>query len=192
LAGEESLPPRKPRADAERNRQRLLEVARASLAEQGAGASLEDIARSAGVGIGTLYRHFPTRDALIAEVYRHAIGQLAEAADRLAAERAPLDALREWMMLFVDYLTTKKLMGDALRALSGGTAELYASSGSQLEASIGLLTRNAVEAGEIRLDIIPLDLLRAIAAVSNDSAGGDWEGAARRMVEILIAGLRYR
>ncbi len=192
MAGEESLPPRKPRADAERNRQRLLEVARASLAEQGAGASLEDIARSAGVGIGTLYRHFPTRDALIAEVYRHAIGQLAEAADRLAAERAPLDALREWMMLFVDYLTTKKLMGDALRALSGGTAELYASSGSQLEASIGLLTRNAVEAGEIRLDIIPLDLLRAIAAVSNDSAGGDWEGAARRMVEILIAGLRYR
>jgi AcrR family transcriptional regulator len=183
------MPVRKPRVDGARNRQRLLEAARASFADQGAGASLEEIARSAGVGIGTLYRHFPSRDVLVAEVYRQAIGQLGEAATRLAAERPPIAALRDWMLLFVDYLATKKIMGEALKALPAGPAELSASSGSQLEASIDLLTANAVRAGAIRLDIVPLDLLRAVAAVANGSDGNGADGAARRMVDIVIAGL---
>jgi len=189
VADDKPVPIRKPRADGERNRQRLLEVARASFAARGAGASLEEIARSAGVGIGTLYRHFPNRDSLIADVYRQAIGQLGEAARRLAVERPPIEALREWMLLFVDYLATKKIMGDALNTLSAGTAELYASSGSQLEASVDLLAANAVRAGGIRLDIVPLDLLRAIAAVANGSTDTGGNGAARRMVDIVIAGL---
>lgn len=180
---------RKPRADAERNRLRLLEVARASFAAQGASASLEEIARAAGVGIGTLYRHFPSRDVLVAEVYRQAIGQLGEAAQRLAAELPPIEALRAWLMLFVDYLATKKIMADALNALGGGTAELYASSGSQLEAAIGLLTARAISDGTIRLDLAPLDLLRAIAGVAYAGAGPGWEKSAERMVDVLIAGL---
>lgn len=183
---------RKPRADAERNRLRLLEAARASFVEHGVGASLEEIARSAGVGIGTLYRHFPHRDALVAEVYRQAIGQLGEAARQLAVERPPLEALRTWLLLFVDYLATKKIMGDALNALADGTAELYATSGSQLEASIGLLTANAVAAGSIQLDLAPLDLLRAIAGVANAGAGPGWEASARLIVDVLIAGLTVR
>ncbi len=189
LEGAPSVATRKPRADAERNRLRILEVARASFAEKGAGASLEEIARIAGVGIGTVYRHFPHRDALVAEVYRQAIGQLGDAAERLAAERPPLDALRAWLLLFVEYLATKKILGDALNALAGGTAELYAASGSRLEASIGLLTANAVAAGAIRLDLAPLDLLRAIAGVANTGQGPDWQEPARTLVDVLIAGL---
>ena len=189
MGTERPVAKRKPRADAERNRLRLLEVARASFAAQGAGASLEEIARAAGVGIGTLYRHFPSRDVLVAEVYRQAIGQLGEAAKRLAAERRPIEALRAWLLLFVDYLATKKIMADALNALGGGTAELYATSGSQLEAAIGLLTSRATADGAIRLDLAPLDLLRAIAGVAHAGAGPGWEKSAQRMVDVLIAGL---
>lgn len=190
MPDDEIIPIRKPRADAERNRVRLLEIARDRFASVGAGASLEEIARLAGVGIGTLYRHFPNRDALVAEVYRQAIGQLGEAATRLAAERAPLEALRAWMLLFVDYLATKKIMGEALQALSGGPAELYASTGAQLERAIGMLADNAVAAGKIDLGIVPIDLLRAIAAVAKGSGDADPDAAARRMVDIMIAGLR--
>lgn len=155
-------------------------------------ASLEEMARAAGVGIGTLYRHFPSREALIAEVYRQAIGQLGAAATRLAEERPPFEALRAWLLLFVDYLATKKIMGAALHALGDETAELYATSGQQLDAAIGLLTGNAVAAGSITLDIPPLDVLRAIAGVANASAGAGWDEAARHMVDILLAGLATR
>ena len=93
---------RRPRADAARNRVRLMEVAKATFTELGAEVALEEIARRAGVGIGTLYRHFPTRDALLSEVYRHAVEQLAGAAARLSGTLAPVDALREWLRLFID------------------------------------------------------------------------------------------
>jgi AcrR family transcriptional regulator len=185
-------PKRRPRADAERNRLRLLEAAKAGFAAHGAGASLEEIAREAGVGIGTLYRHFPTRDALISEVYRQGIGQLGEAARRLAEEQPPLIALRAWLLLFVDYLATKKIMGAALQSLSAGTAELYANSGSVLEGAIGLLIANGVKAKAIRYDLPPLDLLRAVAGVANTGSEPGWEPAARGMVDILVAGLERR
>jgi AcrR family transcriptional regulator len=181
---------RKPRADAERNRVRLIEVARAAFTELGAEVALEEIARRAGVGIGTLYRHFPTRDALLTEVYRHAVGQLAEAAGRLAGALAPLDALREWMRLFVDYIATKQVMAPALGAMAGGTASLYASSGPTIRTAIAQLIDRAVAHGDISRDFEPLDLLRALMGVANVNNGPGWQASAHRLIDILIDGLR--
>lgn len=181
---------RKPRADAQRNRVLLLETAKAAFAEKGAGASLDEIARTAGVGTGTLYRHFPTRDALIEAVYRNETEQLAAAATRLAETEAPTAALREWLLLFVDYLATKRGMYEALNSIVGGTSELYSTSTEQIKRAIAKLIDRAVVSGDIRLDIDPLDLLRALAGVTSTSAGPDGTQAARRMVDILIAGIQ--
>src|SRR5882762_6255563 len=115
-------PVRKARVDAERNRQRLLDAAKAVFAEKAASASLEEIARAAGVGIGTLYRHFPTRDALIEAVYRYEVEQLALAATRLSAKHPPVRALREWLLVFVDYLDAKYGMAAVLNLLVSGTS----------------------------------------------------------------------
>jgi AcrR family transcriptional regulator len=183
--------PRKPRADALRNRSQLLATAKTAFAEN-AETSLEEIARTAGVGIGTLYRHFPTRDDLIAAVYRNETDQLAEAATTLSQTHAPVEALREWMLVFIDYIAAKHGMYPALNSLASGTSDLYAASGEKLRQSIGMLTARAVESGAIRLDIDPLDLLRAVAAVANSSAGADWKAAAGRLVDILIAGLETK
>lgn len=182
--------PRKPRADAERNRLRLLDTAKRTFAAKGPDVSLEDIAQSAGVGIGTLYRHFPNRDALITAVYRNETEQLVQAARRLAEEHSPMVALREWMLVFIDYIATKQGMYPALNSLVGGTSDLYAASGPQIKDSIDMLTSRAVAAGEIRLDIDPMALLRAVAAVANASTAANWKAAATRLVDILIAGLR--
>ncbi len=181
---------RKPRADAQRNRVRLLETAKASFAEKGPGASLDEIARTAGVGAGTLYRHFPTRDALIEAVYRNETEQLVAAASRLAETHAPTEALREWLLLFVDYMATKHGMYEALNSLAGGTSDLYLASTAQLKQAIAKLIDRAVVSGDIRLDIDPLDLLRALAGVANVSAGPDGKRAAKHMVDILVAGVR--
>ena len=183
---------RKPRADAQRNRIRLLETAKAAFAEKGAGASLDEIARSAGVGAGTLYRHFPTRDSLIEAVYRNETQQLVAAATRLAETHSPTVALREWLLLFVDYMATKHGMYEALNSIVGGTSELYSASTEQMKQAIATLIDRAVTSGAIRLDIDPLDLLRALAGVANMSAGPDGMQAAKRMVDILIAGIRTR
>jgi AcrR family transcriptional regulator len=181
---------RKPRADAQRNRIRLLETAKAAFAEKGSGASLDEIARTAGVGAGTLYRHFPTRDALIEAVYRNETEQLVAAATRLAATRPPMTALREWLLLFVDYMATKHGMYEALNSIVGGTSDLYSASTAQVKQAIAKLIDRAVASGDIRLDLDPLDLLRALAGVANISPGPDGKQAAKRMVDILIAGVR--
>jgi AcrR family transcriptional regulator len=181
---------RKPRADAERNRIRLIEVARATFTELGAEVALEEIARRAGVGIGTLYRHFPTRDALLSEVYRHAVEQLAEAAGRLSQTLAPVEALREWLRLFVDYIATKQVMAPALGAMPGGTASLYASSGPTIKTAIAQLIDRAVAHGDIGGDIEPLDLLKALMGVANVKNGPGWQASAHRLIDILIDGLR--
>jgi AcrR family transcriptional regulator len=188
--GEAAEGMRKPRVDAQRNRLRLLDAAKAAFGESGSEASLDAIARGAGVGIGTLYRHFPTRDALVEAVYRNEAQQLADAAVRLAATEAPLDALRSWMRLFVDHLATKRLMAEALNALAGGTSDLYAASGAQVKTAISALVDRAVDHGDIRLDVEPFDLLRALAGVANIGAGPNWAESARRLVDILIAGVR--
>ena len=189
-ADPESTTTRRPRADAQRNRLRLLETARAVFTDKGADASLDAIARAAGVGIGTLYRHFPTRDALVEEVYRNATQQLANAATTLAEAYPPVEALRQWMLLFVDHLATKRVMAEALNALVGGTSELYAASGTQMKAAIALLVDRAVASGDIQLSVEPLDLLRALAGVANVGSGPHWEESAKRLVDILIAGVR--
>ena len=183
---------RKPRADAQRNRALLLKTAKAAFAEKGAAASLDEIARTAGVGAGTLYRHFPTRDALIEAVYRHETEQLVTAASRLAETQAPIEALREWLLLFVDYMATKQGMYEALNSLAGGTSDLYSASTAQLKQAIAKLIDRAVASGDIRMDIDPLDLLRALAGVASVSAGPDGKQAAKRMVDILVAGVRTR
>jgi AcrR family transcriptional regulator len=180
--------PPKPRADAERNRRRLLEAAKEAFATFGADASLEDIARRAGVGIGTLYRHFPTRDALLADVYRHVLQQLADAAPRLLETQPPLEALRSWMRLFVDYAATKKVIAPALQRMTGGTSELYATSGAQIKGAMSLLVSRAVANGDIRLDIDPLDLLRAVMGVADTHPG--WQNTARRLIDIMLQGMK--
>jgi AcrR family transcriptional regulator len=183
---------RKPRTDAERNRVRLLETATAAFAEKGSGASLDEIARIAGVGAGTLYRHFPTRDALVAAVYRNETEQLVAAADRLAKTHPPVTALRDWLLLFVDYIATKHGMHEVLNSIVGGTSDLYSASTAQVKQAIAKLIDRAVASGDIRLDLDPLDLLRALAGVANIGLGPDGERAAKRMVDILIAGVRMR
>jgi AcrR family transcriptional regulator len=186
-----SIPnPRKPRADAERNRLRLLDAAKAIFAEKGADASLEEIARTAGVGIGTLYRHFPTRDALVEQVYRSESTQLAQAAADLARTQPPVEALRLWMRLFVDYLATKQIMSEALNAMVCGPTELYAASGAQLKASIADLAERAVASGAIRLEVDPLDMLRALVGVAQPEAGSTGRDNAKRLVDMMIAGAR--
>lgn len=189
---EKVLTARKPRADAQRNHVRLLETAKAAFAEKGPGASLDEIARTAGVGAGTLYRHFPTRDALIEAVYRNETEQLVAAATRLVETHPPMGALREWLLLFVDYMATKHGMYEALNSIVGGTSELYSASTAQMKQAIAKLIERAVASGDIHLDIDPLDLLRALAGVANVSAGPDGKQAAKRMVDILIAGVRTK
>jgi len=186
----EPAPVRKPRADAERNRIRLLETAKAVFAEKGSGASLDEIARIAGVGAGTLYRHFPTRDALVAAVYRNETEQLVSAADRLAQMHPPVAALREWLLLFVDYIAAKHGMYELLNSIVGGTSDLYSASTAQLKQAISRLADRTIASGDIRRDIDPLDLLRALAGVAHIGAGRDGERAAKRLVDVLIAGVR--
>jgi AcrR family transcriptional regulator len=190
VADEEKPAVRKPRADAARNRARLLETAKAAFAEKGSGASLDEIARMAGVGAGTLYRHFPTRDALVTAVYRNETEQLVAAADRLARRHPPVQALREWLLLFVDYMATKHGMHEVLNSIVGGTSDLYTASMAQVKQTISTLVDRAVASGDIRMDLDPLDLLRALAGVANIGFGPDGKQAAKRLVDILIAGLR--
>lgn len=186
------LPARKPRVDAERNRERLLATAKATFAKKGTGASLDEIARETGVGIGTLYRHFPTRDALIAAVYRNETEQLAGAAKTLLAAHPPLTALQLWMDLFVDYMATKRGLYAVLDSLAGGTSALYADSAEQMTAAVGMLMQRAVASGEAKVDVDALDLLRAVAGVSQGGAGDDWVVNAKKVAAILVAGLRSR
>src|SRR3954453_3875047 len=157
VMGEEgqSGSPRPLRADASRNRARLIETAKAMFSEGGADVGLESIAKTAGVGIGTLYRHFPTRDKLIEAVYRTEMQGLVDAAPRLLEALAPVEALRAWLRLFVDYIAKKQVMSPVLASMVCGTSELYAESGELVKASIGLLVDHAVATGAIRLDIEP-------------------------------------
>jgi AcrR family transcriptional regulator len=182
---------RKPRADALRNRDRLLEAAKASFAKAGADVSLDEIARRAGVGIGTLYRHFPTRDAIVEAVYRREVEQLADAANRLTAALPPAEALHAWMRLIVDYIATKRVIAPAVKAMVGG-AEVYASSGARVAEAMAAMVERARIAGEIRDDADPADLLRALAGFTHFNAGADWEASVLRLIDILMDGLRSK
>ena len=181
---------RKPRTDAQRNRERILEVAKEAFTRSGANASLDGIAREAGVGPGTLYRHFPTRDALIEAVYRTEVGKLAAAERELSGKLPPVEALRAWMLLFVDYIAAKHIIAPALNAYVGGASRLYEGSRAQIQRAIDALVKRAIKSGEIRKDLDPFDLLRALIGVSNVASTPDWQESAKRLVDILISGSR--
>ena len=181
---------RKPRVDAERNRVRILEAAKEAFTRSGANASLDDIAKQADVGPGTLYRHFPSRDALLEAVYRIEVEKLAAAQWELAETLPPLEALRAWMLLFVDYIATKKIIAPALNTLAGGPSKVFEASYSQVWEAIRALVKRAIQNGDMRKDLDPIDLLRALIGVSNVASSADWQQSARRLVDILIAGSR--
>lgn len=181
---------RKPRADAQRNRERILEIAKKAFTRSGADVSLDNIAKQAGVGAGTLYRHFPTREALLEAVYRTEVEQLAAAEREFSATMPPVEALRAWMLLFVDYIAAKQIIAPALNTLVGGPSKLFEATGAQVKGAIHALVERAIKSGDVRSDIDPLDLLRALVGVSNVAAGPEWQQSARRLVEILILGSR--
>jgi AcrR family transcriptional regulator len=181
---------RKPRADAQRNRDSLLEAAKAAFAEAGPEASLDEIARRAGVGIGTLYRHFPTRDAIVEAVYRREVQQLADSAPRLIESLPPAEALRAWMRVFIDYIAAKKVIAPALKSSVGGGSAVYADSSVRINGAIALLVERARASGNIRPSADPADLLRALIGFAYVNSAPDWEASARRLIDLLIDGLK--
>src|SRR4051794_29707379 len=166
---------RKPRADAQRNRERLVDAAKAAFAETGHAVSLEEVARRAGVGIGTLYRHFPTRDALIEAVFRRGVQQMADAAQQLLESRPPGEALHAWLRLFVDYVAAKRLIAPALESATGGASALYESTGGLMRAAAGRLLEAATAAGDIRSDVDAADVMQALRGFALSASGPGWE-----------------
>lgn len=181
---------RRPRADAARNRERLLEAAKLVFSAGGADASLDAVARQAGVGIGTLYRHFPTREALFEAVYRREVEHLAELAGQLKAEASPTEALRRWLRSNVEFVATKKGMSAALALAAYKPPELSAYSMEHLTQAVAGLLDRAVEAGEIRADIGPDDLLRALVGMCYMHDQPGWQASVLRLVEVFVDGLR--
>src|ERR1700733_11639116 len=183
---------RKPRADAIRNRERVLEAAKAVFSAGGPEASLEAVAKRAGVGIGTLYRHFPTREALFEAVYRREVQQLGELAEALKSEADPVDALRRWLRSNVEFVATKKGMSAALALAVQSTSELTAFSFDRLTKAVGAFLDRAIAAGDIPAHISPEDLLRALVGMCylHDQPG--WQKSVVRLLDVFVDGLRVR
>jgi len=184
---------RKPRADAVRNRERVLEAAKAVFSAGGADASLEAVARTAGVGIGTLYRHFPTREALFEAVYRREVQHLGDLAEKLKEQKMqPVEALRQWMRSNVRFVATKKGMSAALALAVDKNSKLVSSSSDRLARAVGGLLDRAIAAGEIRDDVSPEDLLRALVGMCYMHDQPGWQTSVLRLVDVFIDGLRIR
>src|SRR5271167_2527033 len=183
---------RKPRADAFRNRERILKAAKAIFSAGGPDASLEAVARRAGVGIGTLYRHFPTREALFEAVYRREVEQLGELAEQLKGDVAPVDALRRWLRSNVEFVATKKGMSAALALAAYKPSELTAYSFDRLTKAIGALLDRAAAAGEIRSDISADDVLRALIGMCYMHDQPGWQSTVLRLVDVFVDGLRVQ
>jgi AcrR family transcriptional regulator len=181
---------RKPRADAQRNRERILEEAKKQFTRSGANASLEEIAKKAGVGPGTLYRHFPAREELLMAVYRSEMEKLAAAQRTFADTLPPVQALRAWLLLFVDAVATKQIIAPALNTLIGNPKKVFEASYAQMHEALRALVKRAIKSGDIRKDLDPIDLRRALVGVANVATSPDWQQSARRLVEILILGAR--
>lgn len=190
VRGQSTTSRRKPRADAVRNRERVLEAAKAVFSAGGPEASLEAVARRAGVGIGTLYRHFPTREALFEAVYRREVQQLSELAEQLKAEADPVEALRRWLRSNVEFVATKKGMSAALALTVQGSSELRAHASERLTQSVAALLERAVAAGRIRADISPEDLLRALIGMCYMHDQPGWQASVLRLLDVFVDGLR--
>jgi AcrR family transcriptional regulator len=182
--------PRRPRVDALRNRERILEVAREAFAEHGPDATLDDIARRAEIGPGTLYRHFPTRDALIEAVFRSHVEKLTEAGQRYAATMLPLEALRAWMFVFIEYVAGKILILPAMDTVPGGSTRMMEGSRGPIHGTFRSLVQRAIDSGELRPGTDPDDIIRALIGVFHTTSLPGWEASARRIVDILIDGSR--
>ena len=179
------------RADAVRNRERLLVAAVRAFSED-ADVTLDAIAKSAGVGIGTLYRHFPTREALVDAAYRNELDRLCDAADDLLDELPPDAATRAWMDRFVDYMTTKRGMADALRALVASGGNPFSASRDKLTTAITTLLTAGAAAGTIRSDVDPGDVLAGLSGVSLAAGEPAQREQASRLLDLLLDGLRYQ
>jgi len=184
------LPPRNPRADAKRNRERILEVAKEVFTRDGAAASLDEIARRSGIGNATLYRHFPTRDALIEAVYRSEVEKLAAAEQRFADSMPPLAALRAWMLLFIDHVAGKMLIIPAMNTVAGGPLRLMEGARGLIHTAFITAVKRAIASGDLRAETEPNDFVRALVGVFHTTALPGWEQSARRLVDILITGSR--
>jgi AcrR family transcriptional regulator len=179
------------RADARRNREKLLAAAADAFATSGVNASLEEIARQAGVGVGTLYRHFPSREALVAATYRHEVEQLCDSVGELQAAMTPDAALRAWMDGFIHYTAAKRGMGEALQAVMASDSALYADAYARLVAALDALVGAAAAAGTIRPDARGEDVLRALGAIWMIRESEQREEQAKRVLDLLMDGLRY-
>jgi AcrR family transcriptional regulator len=179
------------RADARRNRESLLGAAAELFADSGTDASLEAIAKKAGVGIGTLYRHFPTRESLVEAAYRNEVDQLSAAAEELLRSHPPDEALAEWMERFVSYSATKRGMAEALQSVVASNSHLFAESKAQIVKAITTLLDAAAAAGAIRKDADPEDVLRAMGGIWLVPLEPGWQDRARRLLQLLMDGLRY-
>ena len=183
--------PRPLRADAQRNRDRLLDAAVQAFSQEGPEVTLDAIAKKAGVGIGTLYRHFPTREALVEEAYRNELARLCDAVPGLLETMEPDRALRDWMDRFFDYMTTKRGMAEALRALIASGGNPFAHSRDRLLAAITELLQAGIAAGSVRPDIEAADVLTRLSGVSLSAGAPDQRDQARRLLDLLMDGLRY-
>jgi AcrR family transcriptional regulator len=183
---------RKPRVNAQRNRERVLEAAKSVFGGGGSDGSLEAVARRAGVGIGTLYRHFPTREALYEAVYRREVEQLGELAEQLKGEAHAVEALRRWLRSNVEFVATKKGMAAALALAAHKPSELTAFSYERLTKAIGVLLDRAVAAGDLRADVSPEDLLRVLIGMCllHDQPG--WQANVARLLDVFVDGLRVK
>jgi AcrR family transcriptional regulator len=180
------------RADAQRNRDRLLDVAVRAFSQDGPDVTLDAIARDAGVGIGTLYRHFPTREALIEAAYRNELARLCDAVPDLLRAMPPEQATRAWMDRYIDYMATKRGMADALRAVIASGGSPYAQSRDRLTTAITTLLQAGAAAGTLRADVEPADVLASLSGVSLAAGEPAQRDQARRLLDLLMDGLRYR
>jgi AcrR family transcriptional regulator len=190
-SNQQAAPARAQRSDAARNRERLLEVASDAFAREGVDASLERIAKGAGVGVGTLYRHFPTRDALVEAVFRRNVEAVVADADELLATKPPGEALAEWMQRFVAYVAAKRGLATHLKSVLAADSELFTHSHAQLSSAIERLVTAAGGSGDIRGDADPTDVLRALSGVCLMSDAPGWQDQACRISALLMDGLRY-
>jgi AcrR family transcriptional regulator len=180
------------RADARRNRELLLASAARLFSESGLDATLEAIAKDAGVGIGTLYRHFPTREALIEAAYRTELATVCDAVPELLASFPPEKAIRAWMDRFIDYMTTKIGMADALRAVIASGTDPYRHSRDLLDSAIQALLAAGGAGGGLRTDVRPDDVLISLSGIALAAGAPDRRGQAGRLLDLLMDALRRR
>jgi AcrR family transcriptional regulator len=183
------------RADAARNRERLLDAAVRAFsdnAQDNAEVTLDAIAKAAGVGIGTLYRHFPTREALVDAAYRNELARLCDAVPELLRAHPADRATRLWMDHLVDYMTTKRGMADALRALVASGGNPFANSRDKLTTAVTALLAAGAADGTIRADVAPVDVLASLSGVSLAAGEPAQRAQASRLLDLLMDGLRYR